>query len=38
MLDVTMLMLVVVYFALARAYASLCDDLLALPADEDISP
>lgn len=38
MLDVTMLALVVVCFALAKAYASLCDRLLARPADEDVSP
>jgi hypothetical protein len=38
MLDVTMLTLVVVCFVLAKAYASLCDRLLALPDGEDVSP
>lgn len=41
MLDVTMLTLVVVCFVLAGAYASLCNRLLALPADKrdkDVSP
>ncbi len=36
--DVTMLMLVVVCFALATAYARLCDQLLTLPAGKDGSP
>jgi hypothetical protein len=33
--DTTMLALTLVSFALATAYASLCDHLLALPVDED---
>ena len=33
MLDLIMLALVVVCFALAQAYVSLCDDLLALAPD-----
>jgi hypothetical protein len=38
MLDLAMLALVVVCFALAKAYAGLCDHLLAHPAGEDIAP
>ena len=38
MLDFAMLSLVVVCFALAMAYAGLCDHLLARPADEDVGP
>jgi hypothetical protein len=38
MLDVTMLALVVACFALAAAYASLCEHLLALPAGKDVAP
>jgi hypothetical protein len=38
MLDLAMLALVVVCFALAKAYANLCDRLLAPPAGEDIAP
>jgi hypothetical protein len=38
MLDLAMLALVLVCFALAKAYAGLCDDLLARPAGEDIAP
>jgi hypothetical protein len=37
MLDVTMLALVVVCFALAAAYAGICENLLAPPADEDFA-
>jgi hypothetical protein len=33
--DTTMLALTLVSFALATAYASLCDHLLASPVDED---
>jgi hypothetical protein len=32
-LDIVMLVLVVICFALAQAYTSLCDDLLAVPPD-----
>ena len=35
MLDVAMLLLVVVFFALAIGYASLCHRLLAGPAERD---
>ena len=35
MVDITMLALTLVSFALTMAYASLCDHLLALPVDED---
>jgi hypothetical protein len=35
MLDVAMLLLVVVFFALAIGYASLCLRLLAAPAERD---
>jgi hypothetical protein len=38
MLDLAMLALVVVCFALAKAYAGLCDDLLVRPTGEDIAP
>jgi hypothetical protein len=38
MLDVIMLALIVVGFALAAAYASLCDHSLGLPADKDSVP
>jgi len=38
MFDVIMLALVVVCFVLAAAYASLCDQLLTLPAGKDVSP
>jgi hypothetical protein len=38
MLDVTMLALVIVCFALAKAYASLCGHLLVRPADKDMAP
>ena len=38
LIDLAMLALVVVCFALAKAYAGLCDDLLARPAGEDIAP
>lgn len=38
MTDLTMLALVVVCFALAIAYARLCDQLLAPMADKDMSP
>ena len=37
MFDAIMLMLVILCFALAIAYARLCDHLLALPADQDAS-
>jgi hypothetical protein len=40
MLDVAMMILVVICFALAKAYASLCDRLLAPPGaepDKDVS-
>jgi hypothetical protein len=38
MLDLSMLALVLVCFALARAYASLCNNLLSLAIDEgDVS-
>jgi hypothetical protein len=37
MLDVTMLALVVVCFALAQAYASMCENLLAPPANGDVA-
>jgi hypothetical protein len=37
MLDVTMLALVIVCFALAKAYAGMCENLLAPPADDGIS-
>jgi hypothetical protein len=36
--DVAMLTLVIAGFALALAYANLCDHLLALPADEVAAP
>jgi hypothetical protein len=35
MVDIIMLALTLVSFALAMAYASLCDHLLASPVDED---
>jgi hypothetical protein len=35
MLDVAMLLLVVVFFALAIGYAGLCHRLLAAPAERD---
>ena len=35
MLDVAMLLLVVIFFALAIGYASLCYRLLAAPAERD---
>jgi hypothetical protein len=35
MADIIMLALTLVSFALAMAYASLCDHLLASPVDED---
>jgi hypothetical protein len=35
MLDVAMLLLVVVFFALTIGYAGLCDRLLAAPAEHD---
>jgi hypothetical protein len=38
MFDAIMLALVVVCFALATAYANLCDQLLTLPAGKDVSP
>jgi len=38
MFDLIILALVVGCFALAIAYAHLCDDLLARPADEDVAP
>jgi hypothetical protein len=38
MFDVTMLALVIVSFALAAAYARLCDHLLAPSAGKDIFP
>jgi hypothetical protein len=38
MLDLAMFALVVICFALAMGYASLCDHLLARPAGEDIAP
>jgi hypothetical protein len=38
MLDVAVVTLVVLCFVLARAYASLCDHLLALAANQDIAP
>jgi len=38
MLDALMLTFVLVSFASARAYASLCEDLLNLAADEDVPP
>jgi hypothetical protein len=37
MLDIAMVALVVVCFALAKAYASLCAGMLAPPAGEDIA-
>ena len=37
MFDVIMLALVIVYFALAAAYANLCKNLLGRP-DKDVSP
>jgi hypothetical protein len=37
MFDVTMLALVVVSFALAEAYAGMCENLIAPPANEDIA-
>jgi len=37
MLDVAMVALILVCFALAWAYASFCDRLLALPASKDVS-
>jgi hypothetical protein len=38
MFDVTMLALVIVCFALAAAYASLCEDLLGPSPGKDVSP
>jgi hypothetical protein len=38
MFDLIMLALVVGCFALAIAYARLCDDLIARPADKDVAP
>jgi hypothetical protein len=38
LIDLALLSLVVVCFALAMAYANLCDRLLARPADEDGGP
>jgi hypothetical protein len=38
MLDVTMLTLVVACFVMAKAYADLCDHVVALSAAEDVSP
>ena len=38
LIDLALLSLVVVCFALAVAYANLCDRLLARPADEDGGP
>jgi len=38
MLDATMLALVVICFALAKAYAGLCDRLLARAPGEDVPP
>ena len=38
MSDVIMLALVIVCFALAAAYASLCEHLLAPSAGKDVSP
>jgi hypothetical protein len=38
LIDLALLSLVVVCFALAVAYANLCDRLLARPVDEDVGP
>ena len=37
MLDITMLALVIVSFALAKAYAGVCENLLAPATDDDLS-